>query len=136
MALLADRDDKDISTIYWDRCDGLESLAHEIGHVKNYKGSLIDRFVRKGAKFGKWSKELPDGVINALLSVVFSPFLILEESSASKKGYKLLQSFGLSEHELNIAKKNLDNAINLYKTQSRISWKRKLINSKIPQWLL
>lgn len=129
--------DHDIHRIFWDRCDGLEELAHEFGHVKLHKGkSIIDKFIQKGADFsGKW-KKLPPGVINAVLDVIASVFKVGEEVCASNKGYELLKSYNLSKEELDLARRNMSEAIEVYKLQGRASWKRKLINSKIPQWLL
>ena len=136
LTLVMIRDDKDICSVYWDKCDGLETLAHEFGHVKNYKGNLLDRFIRKGAKFGQKLRSLPNGVINSLLDVLGSTFINWEERNASSKGYSMLKKYNLSQKDLNLAKENLDNALEIYKSQSKISWRKKLIDSKIPQWLL
>lgn len=136
LTLVMTRDDKNISTIYWDRCDGLEELSHEFGHIKNYNGNFLEKFINKGAKFSKKLINLPDGVINSLLSVLGSTLINWEESNASKKGYEMLKKYNLSPKDLRIAKENLDNALNIYKSNSKIEWRKKLINSKIPQWLL
>ncbi len=136
LTLVMSRDDDKISTIYWDRCDGLEGLAHEIGHVKNYRGNVLDRFINKGANFSSGIKSLPDGVINSLLSVLGSTLINWEESNASRKGYEMLKKYNLSPKELQIAKENMDNALRIYKSNSKIEWRKRLINSKIPQWLL
>lgn len=136
LTLVMSRDDKNISTVYWDRCDGLEELAHEFGHVNNYNGNFLDKFINKGAKFSGKVKNLPDGVINSLLSVLGSKLINWEESNASKKGYEMLKKYNLSPKELRLAKENMDNALRIYKSNSRIEWRKKLINSKIPQWLL
>lgn len=136
LTLVMTRDDKDIFSVYWDKCDGLEILAHEFGHVKNYKGNLLDRFIRKGAEFGQKLRSLPNGVINSLLDVLGSTFINWEERNASSKGYSMLKKYNLSQKDLNLAKENLDNALEIYKSQSKISWRKKLIDSKIPQWLL
>lgn len=48
----------------------------------------------------------------------------------------MLKKYNLSQKDLNLAKENLDNALEIYKSQSKISWRKKLIDSKIPQWLL
>lgn len=54
----------------------------------------------------------------------------------SKKGYDMLKEYNLSPKELKLAKENMNNALRVYKSNSRIEWRKKLINSKIPQWLL
>lgn len=136
LTLMMSRSDKNISTVFWDRCDGLESLAHEFGHINNYNGNFLDRFINKGAMFGNKIKNLPDGVINALLSVLGSKLINWEESNASKKGYEMLKKYNLSPKNLRLAKENMDNALKIYKSESKIEWRKKLINSKIPQWLL
>ena len=136
LTIVMTRDDKNISTVYWDRCDGLEALAHEFGHVNNYNGNFLDRFINKGAKFSSKLRSLPDGVINSLLSVLGSTLINCEESNASKKGYEMLKKYNLSPKDLRLAKENMDNALNIYKSNSKIEWRKKLINSKIPQWLL
>ena len=136
LTLVMTRDDKNISTVYWDRCDGLEELAHEFGHVNNYNGNFLDKFINRGAKFSGKIKNLPDGVINSLLSVLGSTLINWEESNASKKGYEMLKKYNLSLKDLRLAKENLDNALKIYKSNSKIEWRKKLINSKIPQWLL
>ena len=136
LTLIMSRDDNKISTIYWDRCDGLESLAHEFGHVKNYRGNFLDRFINRGADFSSKIKNLPDGVINSLLSVLGSTLINWEESNASRKGYEMLKKYNLSPKDLQIAKENMDNALRMYKSNSKIEWRKRLINSKIPQWLL
>ena len=136
LTLVMTREDKNISTVYWDRCDGLEELAHEFGHVNNYNGNFLDKFINRGAKFSGKIKNLPDGVINSLLSVLGSTLINWEESNASKKGYEMLKKYNLSPKDLRLAKENLDNALKIYKSNSKIEWRRKLINSKIPQWLL
>ena len=136
LTLVMSRDDKNISTVYWDRCDGLEELAHEFGHVKNYNGNFLDKFINKGANFSGKIKNLPDGVINSLLSVLGSKLINWEEYNASKKGYDMLKKYNLSPKDLRLAKENMDNALKIYKSNSKIEWRKKLINSKIPQWLL
>lgn len=133
LTLVMSRDDK---TVYWDRCDGLEELAHEFGHVNNYNGNFLDRFINKGAKFSRKLINLPDGVINSLLSVLGSTLINWEESNASKKGHEMLKKYNLSSKELKLAKKNMDNALRVYKSNSKIGWRKRLVNSKIPQWLL
>lgn len=136
LTLLMNRNDKEVCSVYWDKCDGLETLAHELGHVENFKGNLLDRFINKGAKFGQKLRSLPNTAINSLLDVLGSKFINWEEQRASSKGYKQLEKYKLSPKDLKLAKENMDNALNLYKSQSKISWRRKLVNSKIPQWLL
>lgn len=138
MMLLMTRYKDNKCMVYWEKSKGLEQLAHELGHVDNYWGKSIERFIHKGAKFGNTIKREEDknGVTYALLSVLGSKFINWEEKNASKKGYELLKQHGLSQNELRIAKENLDNAIKIYKSQSKQSWRRKLIDSKIPQWLL
>ena len=79
---------------------------------------------------------VPNGVINSLLDVLGSTFINWEERNASSKGYSMLKKYNLSKKDLKLAKENLDNALEIYKSQSKISWRKKLIDSKIPQWLL
>ena len=70
------------------------------------------------------------------MDVLGSKFINWEEKNASSKGYSMLNKYNLSREDLNLAKENMDNALEMYKSQSKISWRKKLIDSKIPQWLL
>lgn len=126
-----------ISDIYWGKSDGLEGLAHELGHIKNYNGNLLNRFIHKGAVFGNNLLRSPKST-NALLDVLCGKLVNWEERNASKKGYELLKKYGLSEEELKIAKENMNYAIGLYESNHKISWRSKLLNSnsKALKWIL
>ena len=42
-----------VNQIFWNREDGLERLAHELGHIKNAKGkNWKDKIIHSGAKLG------------------------------------------------------------------------------------
>lgn len=119
-----------VSQIFWNREDGLERLAHELGHIKNAKGkNWKDKIIHSGAKLGLKLRNLNNGVFNALIEVLGSKMICWEESNASKKGYEMLKKYNLTEDELKISKENMDNALEMYKLQGEIAWKQKLINS-------
>lgn len=139
MSVLIGRRDKVICDVYWDKCDGLEKLAHKLGHVKNYKGNLLDRFIRKGAIFGKifrTNSENKPGVINALVDILGGKLINWEERNATEKAFKLLKNYNLTQKEQDLVKENLNNALEHYRSANKIIWRKKLINSKIPKWLL
>lgn len=128
--------DKKISDIYWDRRDGVDQLVHELGHVKNYRGNLLDRFIRKGAKFGAKFEKASPGAVNAFLSIIKGKFIDWEEKNASNKAYELLKKYNLPPQDFQMVKDNLDNALKHYQSKHKISWRQRLIDSKIPKWLL
>lgn len=134
LMLVMNRDDQKISEVYWNSNDGLEKLAHEFGHVRNYRGNLLDQFIHKGARFGNNLRK-KSGVTNAVLDILGSKFINWEESNASKKGYEMLKTYGLSKEDLEAAKKIMDYALEKYRSQSKISWRKKLLDSKISKWL-
>ena len=125
---------KNVSSIFWNNNDGLETLAHELGHVKNYRGNIFDKLIHKGAKFGKIVKEKP-GVIGALFSVLGDKMINWEERNASKKAYELLKHYNLPKDDLETAKEYMNLALEKYKSESKIGWRDKILKSKISKWL-
>ena len=123
--------------VYWDESLGLDQLAHELGHVGNWRGSFLDKMIHKAVRGGISLRNRKNpGIVNAFLSILMSPIIRWEEKNASKKAYELLKKQNLSKEEMEIVKKNLDDAIKIYNSRSAIDWRNKLINSKIPKWLL
>lgn len=130
--LLMEENKRGVTNIFWRPEDGLETLAHEIGHSLNYKEKGLKATLRKlGIKLGKNFSKMDDGVLSALLNVLGSKSIVWEEKEASKKGYELLKKYNLTPEELKIAKQNLDNALEIYKLQGKNLWRKNIINSKL-----
>ena len=137
MMILMHNYKNNLCEVHWDRSLGLDQLAHEVGHVKNWKGSFLDKMIHKAAiKGSRLRKRENPGIVNAFLSILSNPIIKWEEKNASKKAYESLKQYNLSKEELEIVKKKLDKAIENYKSTSSADWRNKLINSKIPKWLL
>ena len=137
MMILMYNHKNNLCEVHWDRSLGLDQLAHELGHVGNWKGSFLDKMVHNAAISGNYMRNRKNsGVVNAFLSILASPIIKWEEKNASKKAYELLKKYDLSKEEMEVVKKNLDNALEIYKSKSAADWRNKLINSKVPKWLL
>ena len=137
MMILMHNHKNNLCEVHWDRSLGLDQLAHELGHVGNWKGSFLDKMIHNAAiKGSRLRKKEDPGIVNAFLSILASPVIKWEEQNASKKAYELLKKYNLSKEEMEVVKKNLDNALEIYRSKSAADWRNKLIKSKIPKWLL
>lgn len=125
----ANRDGK--NQIFWNKSDGLETFVHEVGHQLVHETNFKDWLIKQNIKLGNRFKNSSNPVLKALFSVLMNENLVLTEQSASKKGYKMLKEHNLTKEELKLAKKNLDDAIVIYKLQRNKRWKSELLNSRL-----
>lgn len=124
---------KGISQIFWNKWDGIDLLFHEIGHGLNRinKKDVVSWLVHRGARLGREVLEMKGSVFSALLSVLATSVIFLEEKEASRKGYELLKKYNLPSRDLEKARRNLDDALKLYKLQHKSAILSKLVGSKL-----
>lgn len=131
---LLNSSNKDRAQIYLPDKSGAEYLAHEIGHNLNRTGNagplrklinIIASSEKVGGDFVLNTKidanELRkrDVIKESLKRYTNSKLIRSEEKAASRNALKELKKAGATKEELEIAKKNLDNAYKTYKHKSR-----------------
>lgn len=131
---LLNSSNKDKAQIYLPDGSGAEYLAHEFGHNLNRTGNAgpLRKLINKAANSEKVREDFAlntkidanelrkrDVIKESLKRYKNSKLIRSEEKAASRNALKELKKAGATKEELEIAKKNLDNAYKTYKHKSR-----------------
>lgn len=131
------------SVVVHTKGSGLIKYAHEAGHVKNANSqNKLTKLISDiaGSKDARLKNNLAyirynefDGGKKSNLRDLFKSIrdnssIILEESNASRKGYKILKDLGIENKDLNEAKKFYNTALDTYKKSAKIDIKNTLKN--------
>ena len=129
-----------------DKEEGLEGLAHELGHIENYnRGGLSKRvnqkatnlskgFVNDSEKISKTGGDYrKSGVVRAAKQYIGGKLILHEEKSASKKGLDFLRELGANNDQIKKAKRSLNGSLETYKGATNARWKSTLKNTIKPK---
>ena len=123
--------------IFWSKKDGYEQLGHEMGHIENSKSkNPIRRWINKIAnnpetrrKFTEEAGGSDKGIKDSIKNWITGKIILQEEKNASKNSIKRLKEIGATPEQLDVAKKNLKDALKTYKLRSKTYWMNPLYNA-------
>lgn len=125
--------------INYDPNNGVEELAHELGHYNNSKSkNPIKRLINKianrpitRAKIDRSKVVGNDGsksILDGVGRYINKRAIDFEEKGATKEGLKLLRDFGANDSEIRIADTKLKNAWKTYKKGNAPYYKYPFLN--------
>lgn len=121
--------DKYKHQVFIPKGNGVDDLAHEIGHVENSKSKGLRKLINKVANSPETRRELNEdhvklmytgnngksGIKTALKDYGKSLLISQEEKNASRAGRKMMEQAGASKEELRKAKEHHDAGVKTYK---------------------
>lgn len=112
---------------------GTEQLAHEIGHVMNRNSRNPISKAISNSEVSKYHNQTDminkKGLLNIAKGYIKGKVKLHEESKATKKGLELMKELGASKEEMKIARKNLKDMENSYRSGSKLSYLYPLKNT-------